>query len=799
MQTAARCPRQALLGLRLCVVVIFAAPFLASCQNVLPDWMSQRAGAAESHAAPTSAPAAKPLLSLIPAPQEVTEREGHFAVAAKTRLVCGEGDKYCVWLTGYLSDLVRRTRGIALVSGSGDVTGAPHGSVMFRRLVNPPSANPESYHLDAGSDGVVISAGTDAGLFYGAVTFWQLLSQKEGVAQQIDVPALEIADAPRFSWRGVLLDSARHFQSPTFVKSFIDTMALHKLNVLQWHLTDDQGWRLQIKRYPRLTSVGAWRRVPGRRGVTGGYYTQAEVRDIVAHARKRNVTIVPEIEMPGHSLAAIVAYPRLASVKHPPRSVSSDWGIFPYLYNTDDASFTFLENVLTETMKLFPSRFIHVGGDEAVKDEWNSSPRIRRQMHARHIKDADALQSYFVDRIGKFLGAHGRSLIGWDEIQNSGLAPNAAITSWHGPEGAIAAARLGHDVVLSPSNKLYFSNCQTDAAGEPPCRADFITLKDVYDFDPTTPQLNAAQQAHILGVEACIWTEYIPDGAQVDYAAFPRAAALAELAWSPTAAHYWPDFLARLPAQIGRYRALDIPHSESALTVRIDARPEGKGARVSLANQTGLGEIHYTLDGGIPTAASPLYSVPFATAFPATIVTAAFWQGGALTAPSRDNLDALSVLRRSSYTMKPCTNDLPLSLAGGVRPDGTRAMFMVNVMNPCWIYEQADLSEIGGLEATVSRLPFNFQIGKDIAKIPLHPPQTPAGELEVHLDTCQGKRIADLPLADAGDGSATTALRAMTEPLQGVHDLCFFFARRGVDPVWAIDDVQLLPGVSKQD
>ena len=583
----------------------------------------------------------------------------------------------------------------------------------------------------------------------------------------------------------------RHFQSPEFVKSFIDTMALHKLNVLHWHLTDDQGWRLQIKRYPKLTSVGAWRRIPGQSGVYGGFYSQNQLRDIVGYARQRNVTIVPEIEMPGHSLAAIVAYPKLASVTHPPRRVSSDWGIFPYLYNTDDASFAFLKNVLTEVMAIFPSRYIHVGGDEAATDEWNSSARVRRQMRARHIKDMAALQSYYFARIGKILEAHGRRLIGWDEILNAKLEPNAAITSWHSSDGAISAVRLGHDVVLAPSNALYFNNCQTDAAGEPPCRGNILTLKDVYDFDPAPANLNAAEISHFIGVEACIWSEQIPRDELVSYAAFPRAAALAEIAWSPAAKHDWQNFLQRLPAQLGRYRAVGVPHSESALTVRIEAHPDVAGARVSLANQTGLGEIRYALDGSVPTMASPVYTAPFTTALPSEVTAAPFWNGHALTAPTREHIDTLSLLRRTSYAMKPCTNDLPLSLAGGA----THAMFMVNVMNPCWIYQQADLSEIGGIEVSTGRLPFNFQIGKDIKKIPLIPPRTPDGELDVHLDTCQGQRIASMPLSQAAAGNALTTLHATIAPLQGVHDLCFIFTRRSVDPIWAIDEVQLLPAV----
>ena len=795
MQTAVRRHHKVMFRLRPCVMAILVAPFLGSCQGGLTSWMSRDTGAVESHAPPPSAPAAetKSPLSLIPYPQSLVQREGHFSIATGTRLVCGNGDTYCAWLAGYLSDVVRRARGVVLVPTRGDVSETPQGRVLFRRITYSSTAIPESYRLQITPEGVVISAGADAGLFYGAVTFWQLLTQDEGTASQIDVPNLEIADAPRFGWRGILLDSARHFQSPAFVKSFVDTMAQHKLNVLHWHLTDDQGWRLQIKRYPKLTTVGAWRRIPGQSGVYGGFYTHKQVRDIVAYARQRNVTIVPEIEMPGHSLAAIVAYPKLASIAHPPRHVSSDWGIFPYLYNTDDASFAFLKNVLSEVMALFPSRYIHVGGDEAATDEWNSSARVRQQMRRRHIKDMEALQSYFVARIGGFLKAHGRRLIGWDEILNAKLQPTAAITSWHGTDGAVAAAHLGHDVVLAPSNALYFNNCQTETAGEPACRSNLLTLKDVYDFDPTPPNLSAEEKSHFIGIESCIWTEQIPRDELVSYAAFPRAAALAELAWSPAAEHDWQDFLRRLPAQLGRYRALGVPHSESALTVRVDAHADSAGARVSLSNQTGFGEIRYALDGSAPTMASPLYSAPFTTTLPSNISAAPFLNGRALTPPAHETIDALSLLRRTSYALKPCTNDLPLSLAGGAKADGAHAMFMVNVMNPCWIYEQADLSQIDRIEVSVGRLPFNFQIGKDIEKIPLAPPRTPDGELDVHLDSCQGPRLVTLPLSPAASGSDLTTLRATIEPQQGVHDLCFIFTRRTVDPIWAIDDVQLLP------
>ncbi|MDE2493899.1 MAG: family 20 glycosylhydrolase [Alphaproteobacteria bacterium] len=745
--------------------------------------------------------------SIIPEPQSIVLADGHFTVTDGTPVLCAAGDSDCSWTADYLAKLVKRTRGLSLAPRTGDTAPPPHGAILLRRLDDLKATGAEGYRLDVTHDGIVVSAGTRAGLFYGCVSVWELLTQTEGRAPSIDVAALHITDAPRFAWRGLMLDSVRHFQSPAFVKSFIDTMALHKLNVLQWHLTDDQGWRLEIKRYPRLTSVGAWR-VPAGAGAAadidpatgkprlyGGFYTQDEIRDIVAYAKRRNVTIVPEIEMPGHALAAIVAYPKLGSVKNPPKQVSSDWGVFPYLYNVDDSTFDFLENVLTEVMELFPSQYIHVGGDEAVKDQWKASPKIQARMHALGVADENALQGYFTARIGKFLAAHGRRLIGWDEILEGGVPPDATITSWRGIDGAITAAKTGHDAVLSPAPTLYFDNRQAEGPDEPPGRGAIVSLKDVYDFNPAPTSLTSEQQSHIVGLQANIWTEHIRTEDRVDYAAFPRTAALAELAWSPAAAHDWHSFLVRLPTQLGRYRALGIRHSESALTVRVSAQFDRatNDAAVSLTNQADFGSIHYTLDGKPPTEDAPLYKAPFTLPLPSHITAGAFVNGAALTAPTSDNLTMLSLRRRNSHELKLCSNNIPLSLEDDAPVDGPRAVFMVDIMNPCWIYPHVDLTGLASIEAGVGQVPFNFQVGDDIRKIVLLPPQTPEGELEVHLDSCSGERIAVLPLAPAVANDTVTTLRAALAPQQGVHDLCFVFTRRSVDPIWAIDRVQLVP------
>ncbi len=714
-------------------------------------------------------------MSLIPEPRALTREPGAFLLTATTPLVCAaKNDSACRWTTGYLAVLLRRTRGIVLASGAGGP------AIVFRRSAD---LSGEAYRLSVSPQGVEITAGSDAGLLYGAITFWQLATQESTPATTIRVPAVKISDAPRFAWRGLLLDSARHFQPPAFIKAFIDAMALHKLNVLQWHLTDDQGWRIQIKRYPRLTSVGAWRD-NAREGRYGGYYTQDEIRDIVAYAHRRNVMIVPEIEMPGHALAAIVSYPKLGSTRKVPKEVSGDWGVFPYLFNVDDRTFTFLDNVLSEVMDLFPSPYIHVGGDEAPKGEWEASPHIRKRMRHLHVKNADALQGYFTARIGRFLQAHGRRLVGWDEILQSHPPADAVVMSWRTLESAGQAAREGHDVVLTPAPTLYFDYCQSARRG-PTCRGPDVPLKEVYAFDP---EPKGALKQHLIGIQANIWTEHRPTGDAVDYATFPRAAALAESAWSPGLMHSWPDFLKRLPAQLERYRALGITYSDAAFAIAVHAKPASGGAEVSLGNQTNFGTIRYTLDGTTPTATSTTYAASFHTALPVTVTAAPFQNGHAIAAASTERLDRLSLLRRDGYTMDQCSNDLPLAEAGGT--GYARAVMMVNVMNPCWIYRGLDTSHIDGMDIAVTHLPFNFQIGADIKKIPLYPRAAPSGQLELHLDNCNGPLLDVLPLAAAAKNPGFTTLHAAFAPRPGRHDVCLLFARRSVDPVWSIDWVQ---------
>jgi hexosaminidase len=656
---------------------------------------------------------------------------------------------------------------------------------------------PESYRLEVDQAGATITASDHAGLFYGGVTLWQLLTERRGAPS---AAAVRIEDGPRFAWRGLMLDSARHFQSPAFIRRLIDWMAVNKLNRLHWHLTDDQGWRIEIRRYPRLTQIGAWRvpaSAPGAPALprTGGYYTQAQIREIVAYARERAVEIVPEIEMPGHALQAIRAYPRLGTGVVPPPGIDSDWGVFPYLYNAGDPTLAFLENVLAEVLDLFPGAYVHVGGDEAVKDQWRASPRVQARMRALGVADEAALQSWFVGRIGRFLEARGRRLVGWDEILQGGLPAGATVMSWQGIDGAVRAAQAGHDAVLAAAPILYFDNRQGSTSAEPPGRGRLVTLADVYAFDPAPPSLAAAQQAHILGLQGNLWTEHVRTEARAAYMAFPRAAAVAERGWSGAGARDFADFADRLAPQLARLETLGLAAAPSAFRPEAAVRPDAAGARVavSLANQVGS-EIRYTLDGSAPTPHSPRYAAPLDLALPARLRARGFLRGEALPGELDRAFDAAAIARRDDDQLKLCSENIALSLEDDAPAPGPRAAFLTDIMNPCWIYEAAPLDGVTAIEIDVGQLPFNFQIGRDVDRIHFRPPATPAGEMEVRAGGCDGERIASLPLAPAAANPAVTRLRAPIAPRRGTADLCFTYTARGPNPLWAIDAVNLVHG-----
>jgi hexosaminidase len=629
------------------------------------------------------------------------------------------------WTARYLGALVLKTRGLRLRTG----TLGRRPAIVFVRGGDA-SLGAEGYTLESVNGAVRITAPGDAGLFYGAVTLWRLMTA-DGGHGAVTLAPVRIVDAPRFAWRGLLLDSARHFQSPAFVERLIDRMALLKLNTLQWHLTDDQGWRLQILKYPRLTGVGAWRAAidprTGRPTRYGGFYTQAQVRRIVAYAALRHVTIVPEIEMPGHSLSAILAYPELGAAPADPRT-QGDWGIFPSILDPNARTVAFMSDVLGEVATLFPGPWINVGGDEAVKDQWRASPQVQAQIHRLGLADEEALQGWFTDQIGAFLATRGKRLIGWDDIVKggAGLPADAAVVSWH-IDGAAQAAALGHDAVIATDPVLYFDHRQAAGPGEPPGRGTVVSLQDVYQYEPAPWTLPPDQRAHIIGVQANLWSEHMPTEHDVELMAFPRAAALAEIGWTPPERRDWADFQRRLSGDLARDRAQGFADDAGAL-------------------------------GGDPMAP----------------------------------IDAARPTRLASQQLTLCTNKVALNLMAP--RDAQRGQrYLVDAMNPCWIYPRADLSHGAAVRVAVTRLPFNFQLGADAAKIPLRAPTTPAGELDVIEDGCTGAPVAAMPLARAARSDGVTALTAELPATAGRHDLCLTFTQRGLDPMWVVGWAEVDP------
>ncbi|RPH35717.1 beta-N-acetylglucosaminidase, partial [bacterium] len=489
-------------------------------------------------------------LGLIPKPLKTERAAGSFTLTPEAPIMVDAGSGDVMAVGTYLQQELGRSTGYALKVEEIAAGTAPRGGIVLT-MISAASSDPrdESYELLVNTEGVRISARRPAGLFYGVQTLCQLLPPQiyaQATVPNISwtIPAVRIEDKPRFSWRGMMLDVSRHFFPKSFVKECIDIAAFHKLNVFHWHLTDDQGWRIEIKRYPKLTTVGAWRvdrekftwdqrkpAEPGEVATYGGFYTQEEIREVVAYAKSRCVTIVPEIEMPGHATAALAGYPELSCTGGPfTVRTGGYWPITDIFCAGNDSTFEFLQNVLSEVVSLFPGEYIHIGGDEANKTNWKKCPKCQARIAHEHLKNEEELQSYFVQRIEKFLNAKGKRLIGWDEILEGGLAPNAAVMSWRGIDGGIAAARQNHDVVMTPTSNCYFDYYQ-GTSGEPEGIGGYLPLENVYTYEPVPEVLNDTEAKHVLGVQANLWTEYIPHGKHAEYMLLPRLSALAEIAW----------------------------------------------------------------------------------------------------------------------------------------------------------------------------------------------------------------------------------------------------------------------------
>jgi hexosaminidase len=491
-------------------------------------------------------------VNIIPAPKKTEIYDGYFTLSKSTKVIYEDNTdvkRIAEFLVSDLKDL-----NLPVETQAYDKDEIYRNAIIFM-IDTTYHQNPEAYFLTVDSKTVIAKATEPAGLYYAYQTIKQLLPNQ--ATDKIYLPEMVTEDEPRFKWRGMHLDVCRHFMPKEFVKKYIDYIASMKMNTFHWHLTEDQGWRIEIKAYPKLTEVGAWRKetVIGHArnkphkfdGIKhGGFYTQEEIKEIVKYAEDRFINIVPEIEMPGHAQAAIASYPFLGCTSDD-IDVWTTWGVSPYIYNLEDTTFKFLETVLSEVMELFPSKYIHIGGDEAIKNQWKASERIQKQMKELGIKDEHELQSYFITRIEKFVNSKGRTIIGWDEILEGGLAPNAVVMSWRGTEGGIAAAKQKHYVVMSPG--CYFDHYQSeDKENEPLAIGGFTDVEKVYSFEPVPEELNEEEQQYILGAQANVWTEYILDPKHVEYMIFPRMIALSEVLWSTKENRNYEDFLNRLNA-----------------------------------------------------------------------------------------------------------------------------------------------------------------------------------------------------------------------------------------------------------
>ncbi|WP_430815999.1 beta-N-acetylhexosaminidase [Carboxylicivirga sp. RSCT41] len=557
---------------------------------------------------------------LIPLPNSINSNSGVFSLTDKTSIVVEDNSL----LPGVLvfNETIKKHSGNALsISEKSKVKDAIVVS-LNNKLPK------EGYILNINEKLIEIEASEANGVFYALQSLLQLCSPEIHVPAKkknfvFQLNGVSIEDAPQFKWRGMMLDVSRHFFSKEEVKELINYLAFHKINVFHWHLVDDQGWRIEIKKYPKLTEVGAWRvdredlpwdarppMKPGEEASYGGFYTQDDIREVVEYAQKRFVTVVPEIEMPGHTTSSLAAYPEYSCTGGPFNVMPGGlWPITDIYCAGNDDTFTFLENVLTEVMELFPSKYIHIGGDEANKAEWEKCSRCQARIQEENLADEHALQSYFIKRIEKFLMANDRILIGWDEILEGGLAPNATVMSWRGFKGGIEAANDGHDVIMSPTSHCYLDYYQGPIDSEPIAFNGFIPLQKVYEFNPVPKELSPEKAKHILGGQGNLWTEQVPDKGHMQYMAFPRMAAMAEVLWTNQRNREWNDFSQRI-RQIGStYDAMGLNYARSMYTVQFESVFNEKEKQIGLELSTEMPgmDIYYTTDGTEPSTSSIKY------------------------------------------------------------------------------------------------------------------------------------------------------------------------------------------------
>ncbi len=617
-------------------------------------------------------------VNVIPLPAKVSFTKGNFKIDSHTKLIYQNEElevlaNYAVGLWEPISGFRPATSQMKELKGNNSI-------ILKISETQQDEIADEGYILEISSKQVILSANTKAGIIYGIQTISQMLSG----AGQSTLPSCKIIDYPRFPYRGMHLDVSRHFMPLEFIYKLMDYLVMHKINIFHWHLVDDQGWRLEIKKYPKLTEIGAWRNdlehkhwddrplTNDRTNATyGGFYTQEEVSALVKYAVKRNITIIPEIEMPAHVMSALAAYPEFSCTGQNLGVPSGGvWPITHIYCAGNDSTFVFLEEVLTEVMGLFPSTFIHIGGDEADKSNWRSCPKCQARIRNEKLANENELQSYFIQRIERFLNANGRKLIGWDEILEGGLAPNATVMSWRGEHGGIEAAKLGNTVIMTPGSHCYFDHHQGDPSPESLAIGGFTTLSKVYGYEPVPAALTQEQGKLVLGAQANVWTEFMPTTQQVEYMVFPRIAALAEVLWSPKERRNWMDFSNRMNSQYQRYEKLGINYSRSAFSVNVlpEVNPHNRSLRLSLHTEAIDPVIRYTLDGSMPDRQSMVYHAPFEIKESTRLIAAVFSGEG-----KREQM-----LNRSFDIHKAFACNLTLKHANNPKYDGQGEFTLVN-------------------------------------------------------------------------------------------------------------------------
>ncbi|GAK75765.1 beta-hexosaminidase [Nonlabens ulvanivorans] len=546
--------------------------------------------------------------SIIPAPQSLQVNAGHFTINEETTL--SNNDDFTAsynFLNNFLEHATDRTWKTEY---------SETNSIILE--YDDSISSKEGYSIESNEHNITIKASTDAGAFYAVQSLLQLKPADHNNTTEIHIPAVTIKDEPRFKYRGMHLDVSRHMYDVDFIKKYINAMAMLKMNNFHWHLTDDQGWRIEIKKYPRLQEVAAYRdsTLLGHYNDTphqydgkkyGGFYTQEEVREVIAFAKARHINVIPEIEMPGHAQAAIAAYPELGCTGENVQVAMKWGGVFEDIYCPSEETFTFLENVLDEVMELFPSKYIHIGGDEAPKTQWKTSDVAQQVIKENGLKDEHELQSYFIQRMEKYLNSKGRQIIGWDEILEGGLAPNATVMSWRGTNGAVEAAKARHDVIMTPTSHAYFDYYQSENDDEPLAIGGFLPLEKVYHFNPIPVELNDEEAIHVLGVQGNVWTEYMTTSEQVEYMAFPRMLAMSEVAWSADENKNYDSFINRVEYFHKRLDEMDINYANHLYEIEGTLN---ENQAYELSTKTIGKEIRFTTDGSEPDSSSTVYESP---------------------------------------------------------------------------------------------------------------------------------------------------------------------------------------------